>query len=47
MDEGWAFLAAALESDGFLQFSGIRMVSAGYVRQESERLINRGESHSS
>ena len=39
MDEGHAYIAAALLNDGWLQFCGIKIDGKGYVGQEADKLI--------
>lgn len=40
MEQGWAYHSWLMENDGWLQFAGVRMSSVGYIRQETERLMN-------
>lgn len=39
MDRGWAYVAQAIEMDGWLQFSGMRRSGKGYIGQEAELLM--------
>lgn len=39
MAKGYALIAAAMQLDGFLQFSEIKMSDGGYLRQEVEKLM--------
>jgi len=39
MAQGWAYYAWSIEADGWLNFSGIKRASAGYLKQESDKLI--------
>jgi hypothetical protein len=45
MDEGYAYLAAAILNDGWLQFGGIKIDGKGYVGQEAEKLIKIAKHH--
>jgi hypothetical protein len=40
MIQGWAFLADAMENDGWLNFCGLTRVGDGYVKQETRKLID-------
>ena len=39
MDEGWCLYNQAIETDGFLLFSGIKRDGKGYVKQETDKLM--------
>jgi len=39
LDQGWAFLAAAIESDSWLV---VKRVGPGYVGQEMENILKHG-----
>lgn len=39
MVQGWALYAHIIQSDGWLQFGGIKRKSRGYVGQEVDRLV--------
>ena len=39
MAKGYALIAAAMQYDGFLQFSECKMTDGGYLRQEAEKLM--------
>lgn len=39
--EGWVWYAYAMESDGWLNFSGVKREGRGYLAQEVERLMGR------
>lgn len=39
MDEGYAYLTVAIESDGWLQFNGVKVSGKNYIAQETERLV--------
>jgi len=39
MIEGWALHAAATESNGWMQFCGVKRSSKGYVAQEIDDMI--------
>ncbi len=39
MARGWAYLAAALENDGWLAFSQVKRDGKGYVAEEVSRLM--------
>jgi hypothetical protein len=41
MAKGYALIAAAMQFDGFLQFSEMKMADGGFVRQESEKLMRK------
>lgn len=43
MVEGWSFIAAAIESDGWLQFSQVERKGDGFVAQEIARLMKEAE----
>lgn len=43
MIQGWAFLADAMEHDGWLAFAGLERVSKGYVAVEIEKLMAQAE----
>lgn len=38
MERGYALIAAAMQFDGWLQFSGV-MLDGGFIRQEVERIM--------
>jgi len=38
MSEGWMWYSMAIEQDGWLQFSGVKRSSKGYVGQEIDLL---------
>jgi len=40
MDMGWIYYAWSLENDGWLQFSGVKRDSLGFIAQEVERLLS-------
>jgi hypothetical protein len=40
MDEGWVYIAWLTENDGWLQFSGVKRDSPGFIAQEAERILN-------
>ncbi len=39
IDKGWAFLAAAIDNDGWLQFAGIKRSGKAYLAQEIDKLM--------
>lgn len=41
--QGWAFLSAAVENDGWLQFAGVGRDSKGYIAQEIAKLMKQAE----
>jgi hypothetical protein len=40
MVRGWAYYAFAIESDGWLSFSGMRRDSPGFIAKEITRLLD-------
>ena len=40
MDEGWIYYAWSMENDGWLNFSGVKRDSPGYIAQEAQRNLN-------
>jgi len=43
MMQGWAFLADAMEHDGWLGLGGIERHGKGYVMQETDKLIEQAK----
>lgn len=39
MDKGYALIAAAMNLDGWLAFSGVLISDGGYIRQEIEKMM--------
>lgn len=39
MIEGWLWYAQAITMDGWLSFNGVRIVSDGYIKQQTELLV--------
>lgn len=37
---GFAYMAWAIENDGWMQLSGVSRASPGYIRQEVKRLMD-------
>jgi hypothetical protein len=40
MVDGWAYITAAMEKDGWLAFSGVERKSKGYIAQEIDLLMS-------
>ncbi len=40
MRRGWAYLAAGMERDGWLNFSGVARSGKGYIQQEIKSLLD-------
>lgn len=39
MEEGWVYVAWAIENDGWKQFNSVKRGSRGYLGQEIDRLL--------
>jgi hypothetical protein len=40
MDELWVYYNWTIENDGWLQFSGVRRASDGYIAQEVKQILS-------
>ena len=39
MQEGYIYIAGAMENDGWLQLNGMAIADGGFIKQECERIM--------
>lgn len=45
MIRGWVYYAYAMENSGWLNFAGVKRQGAGYIKQQTETLMEQAKKH--